>query len=100
MIEFLFRAKRLRRSFVAHLDEVANRKISERVGILFSPGEVFPERALVVLWKFFQAFVQHDTIFERGVHSLAVKRHDRVGGVTDERDLVFVEPRPAADGHE
>ena len=100
MIEFLFRAKCFRRCLVAHLDEVLDGEVGERVGVFFSPGKIFRECPLPVVREFGQAFVENDAIFERGVHSLPVERHDRVGGVTNERDLVFVEPGRAADRHE
>ena len=37
VIEFFLRAERARRGFVAHLDEVFDREVGERVGIFFSP---------------------------------------------------------------
>ena len=61
--------------------------------------EIFGECALAVLGKFFQAFVEHDAIFERCVHSLAVKWNDGVGGVADQRNLVFIEPWRATNRH-
>ena len=57
----------------------------------FRRDEIFGESALAVVREFGQAFVEHDAIFESGVHSLSVKRHDRVSGIADERDLVFVD---------
>ena len=53
-----------------------------------------------IVGEFGQAFVEHDAIFECGVHALTVERHDGVGGVADERDFVFVEPRRATNRHE
>jgi len=45
VIEFLFRPKCARRSFVAHLNEVADGEVRERVGIFFSP--IYANRLLV-----------------------------------------------------
>src|SRR5438034_11814958 len=100
MVELLFCPKCLRRGFVAHLDEILHRKIGEGVGIFFSPREIFREDALSISGEFGQAFVEDDAIFEGGVHSLAVKRYDSVGGVADKRDLVFVKPRGTTNGDE
>ena len=58
------------------------------------------ECAVSILRECGQAFIEHDAVFERGVHTLAVKRHDRVGGVADQRDLVFIIPGRATNGHE
>jgi hypothetical protein len=47
-----------------------------------------------------KALVQHDAIFEGGIHPLAIKWDDRVSGIADEASLVLVKPRRAANGHE
>jgi hypothetical protein len=41
MIELLFCAKCFRRGLVAHLDEIPNRKVRERIGVFFSSREIF-----------------------------------------------------------
>ena len=97
VIEFLFRAKDFRCGFVAHLDEIFDGEIGERIGVFFPFFVIFREGALSILREFGQTFVEHDAIFERRVHSLTVERHDRVRGVTHERDLVFIIPGRAAD---
>ena len=74
--------------------------VGECVGVLFPSGEVLCEGAFAVIQEFGQAFVEHDAIFEGRVHSLAVERHDRVGGVAHERDLVRIMPWRATDRHE
>ena len=100
MIELLFRAKRFRRGFVSHLDEIPDRKIGQRIGIFFSATKVFGECALAVLAKFFNALIQHDAIFEGSIHPLAIKWDDRVSGIADEANLLPKKPRRAANGHE
>ena len=75
-------------------------EISERVGVLFASREIFRESPLAIVRKLGQAFVEHDAIFEGRVHPLPVKRHDGVGGIADERDLVPVKPGRATDGDE
>ena len=41
VIEFLFRAKDFRCGFVAHLDEIFDGEVGQRVGIFFSSREIF-----------------------------------------------------------
>ena len=74
-------------------------EVGECIGVLFTPRKIFAN-ARSRLSGTGQTFVENDAIFERGVHSLAVERHDGVGGVADERDLVFIIPGRAANGHE
>src|SRR5438876_911476 len=50
-----------------------------------------------ILRKSREAFIEHDAIFERGVHALAVKRNDRVGRVADQTNFVAIKPRRATD---
>src|SRR5207247_5521151 len=92
VIEFFLCPECFRRGFVAHLNEISDRKIGKSVGVYFSAGKIFGEGALAVVWKFFEAFVEDYTIFEGSVHPLSIKRHDRVRSVADQRDLVFVIP--------
>ena len=99
MIELLFCSKYFRRGLVAHLDEILHGKIGKRIGILFSPNEVFGEGALAVVREFGQTFIKHHAIFEGGVHTLAVEWDDSMRGVADKRDLVFVAPWRAANRH-
>src|SRR4029077_18748862 len=100
MIELLFCAKTFRRSFVAHLDEIANRKISKCISVFFAPAKIFSENALAIIGKLFQTFVQHDAIFESGVHALAIEWNNCMSGVPDETNLVVVIPWRTANGHE
>ena len=100
MIEFFLGAEGARRGFVAHLDEIANRKISERVGVFFAAFEIFRKGAFAVIGKFFKALVQHDAIFKRRVHSLTVERYHRMRRVAEQANFVPVIPRRAANGHE
>ena len=58
VIQFLFRAKCFRRGLISHLDEIANRKIGKRIGILFSAPKVFRECAFAVLRQFVKALIQ------------------------------------------
>src|SRR4029453_9205551 len=100
MIEFLLGAECLRRGFVTHLDKIADGEIGKGVGVFFSSHKIFGKGALAALPEFFQAFIEHDAILEGSVHSLAVKRDDRVRGVADERNLVSVKPRRATNRYE
>lgn len=99
MIEFLFRAKCPRRGFVAHFKEITDRQIGERIGIFFSGFEIFGKSAFAVIGKFVQALVEHDAIFERGVHSLAIKWNHCVGGIAEQADPVTVIPGRATNRH-
>jgi len=100
VVEFLLGAESFGSSFVAHLDEIGDGEISERVGVLFPALEVVGKGALAIVRSSSEAFVEDDAIFESGVHPLAVKRDDGVRGVADERDLVSVEPGRAPDRNE
>ena len=81
----------------SHLDKIFQGEIGESIGIYFSAVEIFRKRAMSILRKLRQAFIEHDAIFKRRVHSLAVERNDRMGGIADQTDLVLIEPRRATD---
>ena len=100
VIQFLFHAKCCRCRFVSHLDEIPDREIGKRIGVLFSATKIFAECVLAVFGEFFKTVVQHHAIFERSIHSLAVKRHDRVRGIAHEANLLLVKPRGAPNGHQ
>src|SRR5262249_28202067 len=99
MIEFLLRAKCFRRSLVAHLNKIADRKIGERVGISFSASEIFGKCTMSIVWKLLQGFIEYDAIFKCRTHSLAIKWNDCVGRIAKQADLVTVIPRRATNGH-
>src|SRR5262249_35816630 len=100
MIKFLFGAKCLGSCFIAHLDKISERQIGQRVGVYFSTLEIFRERTMSILRKTLQAFVKHDAIFKRRIHSLAIERDDRMRGVADKTNLVSIKPWRATDGDE
>src|SRR4030095_5503480 len=95
VIEFLFCAKCPRRRFIAHLNEITDRQIGERVGIFFSALEIFGKCAFAIIGKFIQAFVENDAIFECGVHSLPIKWNDGMGRIAEQANPVTVIPRRA-----
>jgi hypothetical protein len=97
MVELLFRSESFRRGLVAHLDEIRDGEIGERVRVFFPALEIFGEGALAIVRECGQAFVQDNAIFERGVHALSVKWNNRVGRIADERDRVFEGPGRATD---
>ena len=99
VVEFLFCAKCPGRSFVAHLNEIADGEIGQRVGVFFSPLEILGKRALAVVGKFIQAFIEHDAIFERSVHSLTIEWNDGMGRIAEQANPIAVIPWRATNRH-
>src|SRR5206468_9070921 len=100
VIEFFLCPECFRRGFVAHLDEISDRKIGKSVGVYFPAGKVFAEGTLAIVWKLIQAFIKNRAIFERGVHPLAIEGHNRMCGIAEKADFVAIVPWRAPNGHE
>ena len=95
----LLRAEDRRRDAVAHLDEVVEGQFGDRVRVRASALGVARQRDGPVVVGLGEASVQLHDVLEAAVHALTVERHDRVGGVADERDPA-ADPRPAVDRDE
>ena len=96
MLRPLLGPKDRRRDAVAHLDEVVQRQLGDRVRVRATAFGVARQRLRPVVAGLGEAPVELHDVFEAAVHPLAVERHDRVGRIADERDPA-ADPRPAMD---
>ena len=96
MLRSFLRPEDRRRDAVAHLDEVVEREVGDRVRVRPSPLRVARQRDGPVVVGLGQAAIQLDHVLEGAVHALTVEGHDGVRGVADERGPA-ADPRPAVD---
>ena len=99
-LALLTQTKERRGHAVAHLQEVGDRQVPDRIGIGLPQAVVPLKRHLPVMWKQIKRLGQHHAILKGRIHSLAVEGDDRVGGVADENDPVTMEPGRAPNRHQ
>src|SRR5438105_13707668 len=69
VIEFFLGPECFRCGLVAHLDNILQGESGQRVAVYFSALDIFGEGTMSILRKSREAFVEHDAIFKRRIHS-------------------------------
>src|SRR4051812_34899507 len=100
MINLLLCAECAGGRLVAHFNEVIDGQGGQGVGVFFPSQKIFRKGTTSVPRKLRQTVVKHDTVFERCVHPLTVKRNNRMSGISQKRNLVFVAPGRTTNSYE
>src|SRR5438105_1386999 len=99
MIELLLCAEKTRGSLITHLNKVPHRQIGQSVRILFSPGKVSSKGAFAIVRHLCEAFIEHHTVFEGGVHALPIEWDNGMSCIADESDFILIEPWGASNSN-
>ena len=86
---------------VAHFGEVIQRQVGHGVGVGLALGLKLGENnGPVGIAVLVEQLVQHATIFEAGVHALAIEGHNGVRSIAEQQHAVVVLPGVAAHRHQ